>query len=380
MELKSTSRSFPESSVDILLHGFRSSCCFSSCLCLLASVGLFSGCLSSLNPFAEEKPKGSEASSIQAIPESPEDVAPVLEAAPTGVQEVVELSKPVSGELLAEEKEGFQFLFQTDVRSYRTSNVSRSRVDEDSAAITEYTLVGRLFFPATDALPSSFSLRPSLTLLAQRAYFGQYTIDSSDSTDDSLKALDYEFHSAILDSEISLPSQWKLALSLGYDELLEFREYDKLYHALTPSLSFGRDFRFSGNGLLNLEVSADYALTKTYRQYAVEGVFDDAGDNLRTAFSLSYAKPFGSTGRVYLTPSASIMRTAYTKPDAIGRVDYLAHAEVSAFVRIMPWLYLRAFGNYQDKMANDKAKSILGDYAEYENWEAGLGLGASFSF
>ncbi len=349
-------------------------------LLLLGAVGLFSGCFSGLNPFADKKNIPVESSPVVAVEESPEDGAPALESAPTGVQEVVELSTPVSGELLAEAKEEFKFLLQADVRSYRSSNVSRSRIVVDSAAITEYTLVGRLVFPVMDSASSTFSLQPSLTLLGQRAYFGQYAIDSSDTTDDSLKALDYEFHSAILDSEISLPSQWKLALSLGYDELLEFREYDKLYHALTPSLSFGRDFRFSGNGLLNLEVSADYALTKTYRQYAVEGVFDDAGDNLRTAFSLSYAKPFGSTGRVYLAPSASIMRTAYTKPDAIGRVDYLAHAELSAFVRIMPWLYLRAFGSYQDKMANDKAKSILGDFAEYENWDAGLGLGASFSF
>ena len=74
------------------------------------------------------------------------------------------------------------------------------------------------------------------------------------------------------------------------------------------------------------------------------------------------------------------MRTAYTKPTSTGRIDYLMHVELAAIYRIMPWLYQRSFTNYQDKTANEKAKSLLVDYAEYNNWDAGLGLGVSLSF
>ncbi len=334
-------------------------------------VFLCSGCLSGISPFGKTKSAlaSVEKSKIREAPQNPE-----LTSSPTGVQEVVELEKPLSGELLSEEAEKFHWVFQTDVRSYRSSNVSRSNTAEDGAAATEYTAVGRLVFPKL----KQFS--PSLTILGQRAYFGQYSINSSDSTDDSLEALDYEFRSGILETEALLSSDWKVGVSIGYDELLNFRGYDKLYHAVTPAVSIGQDFYLGNNGIINFEVSADYALTKTYRQYIVAGVFDDAGDNLSTSLRLSFAKAFGSAGRLYLTPSASFMRTAYTKPDAVGRVDYLMHAEFSAFYRIMPWLYLRLFSNYQDKTANEKAKSLLEDYAEYENWEAGLGLGASVSF
>ena len=348
--------------------------CFSACVVM----ALLSGCGIGITPFGKlASPANPFPEEVQASP--PEQDAEVS-SAPTGVQEVVELEKPLSGELLTEEADKFHWVFQTDVRAYRSSNFARSNTTEDGAAATEYTAVGRLIFPKIQDAPLFSTLSSSLTLLGQRAYFGQYAIDSSDSTDISLKALDYEFRSVMLDAETTLASDWILALSIGYHELLNFRGYEKLYHAVAPSVSFGRDYPVAGDGILNLKVSADYALTKTYSQYEVPGVFDDAGDNLRTSLNLTLAKSLGSSGRLYLTPSASLMRTVYTKPDSIGRVDYLVYAEFAAFYRVMPWLYLRAFGNYQDKTGNDKAMTLLEDYAEYENWDAGLGLGASISF
>lgn len=353
-------------------RGFR----FFTC----AAVVLLCGCGISIGPFGKTN-SSIENNAPEEVQASPAPENPEEPPSPTGVQEVVELEKSLSGELLIEEAEKFHWIFQGNVRAYRSSNYARSTLAGDGgASATEYTVVGHLAFPKIQNPPFASTLSPSLTLLGQRAYFGQYEIDGSDSTDVILQEYDYEFRSVILDGEANLPFDWNFALSLGYDELLDFRGYEKLYHAVVPSVSFDRNFVIAGNGLLNLEVSADYALTKIYSQYEVPGVFDDEGDNLRTSLNLTLTKSLDSSGSFYLTPSASLMRTVYTKPDAIGRVDYLIHAEIAALYRVMSWLHLRAFTNYQDKMGNVKAKDKLGEYAEYENWDAGLGLGTSISF
>ena len=301
-------------------------------------------------------------------------------SSPAGVQEVVELDHSLSGKLLIEESERFRSVLQIDVKSYRSSNITRVESMGQSAAATEYTTIGRLEFPTSRDLLFYKTFTPSLTALGQRSYFGQYEIDSSDSTDDALRNLDYEFRSITLGGEGRSNSDWEINLSLEYDELLDFRSHDKLYHAIVSSVSFGRDYSVFGGGILGFDIAAEYALTKIYQQYEVPGVFDDAGDNLRTALNLSLTQPLDSGGRFYLTPSASIMRSAYTKPTSTGRIDYLMHVELAAVYQIMPWLYLRSFTNYQSKTANEKAKALLVDYAEYNNWDAGLGLGVSFSF
>ena len=300
------------------------------------------------------------------------------QSSPTGVQEVVELDHSLSGKLLIEESERFRSVLQIDVKSYRSSNITRVESMGKSAAATEYTTIGRLEFPTSLDLLFFKTFTPSLTALGQRSYFGQYEIDSSDSTDEALRNLDYEFRSITLGGEGRSNSDWEINLSLEYDELLDFRSHDKLYHAIVSSASFGRDYSVFGGGILGFGIAAEYALTKIHQQYEVPGVFDDAGDNLRTALNLSLTQPLDSGGRFYLTPSASIMRTAYTKPTSTGRIDYLMHVELAAVYRIMPWLYLRSFTNYQDKTANEKAKSLLVE--EYNNWDAGLGLGVSLSF
>jgi hypothetical protein len=367
----------------------RESCPFRSghslCLFTFGITVFFSGCGKDIAPL------GGPGSAKRNTPEvvvfffppleqkDPSD-APSTQSTPTGVQEVVELEKPLSGKLLVEESERFRSILQVDVKSYRSSNITRVKSIGESAAATEYTTVGRLEFPTSRDLLFFETFSPSLTALGQRSYFGQYEIGSSDSTDDALRNLDYEFRSIILDGKGRLTSDWKIDLSVEYDELFDFRSHDKLYHAVVSSFSFGRDYSVLGGGILGFDIAAEYALTKIYQQYEVPGVFDDAGDNLRTALNFSLAQPLDSGGRFYLTPSASIMRTAYTKPTSTGRIDYLMHVELAAIYRIMPWLYLRFFTNYQDKTANEKGQSLLVDYAEYNNWDAGLGLGVSLSF
>jgi len=346
---------------------------------------LFSGCGIGIGSFGSANSPETSASEVTGTIFKKEEQGVSTEdkqsqSSPTGVQEVVELDHSLSGKLLAEESERFRSVLQVDVKSYRSSNITRVKSIGESAAATEYTTVGRLEFPTSRDLFFFETFSPSLTALGQRSYFGQYEIGSSDSTDDTLRNLDYEFRSITLGGEGRLTSDWKIDLSVEYDELFDFRSHDKLYHAVVSSFSFGRDYSVLGGGILGFDIAAEYALTKIYQQYEVPGVFDDAGDNLRTALNLSLTQPLDSGGRFYLTPSASIMRTAYTKPTSTGRIDYLMHVELAAVYRIMPWLYLRSFTNYQDKTANEKAKTLLVDYAEYNNWDAGLGLGVSLSF
>lgn len=300
-------------------------------------------------------------------------------SAPTGVQEIVELADDPDGELLVEQTEKFRWILQSDTRVHRSANVARSGSAEQAASAVETTAVTRLDFPVL-AGPARSSFTPSATVLWQRAWFGRFAVDGSDSVDSSLRALDYEFRSGSLGGEFALASGWKLSATASYDELHDFHAGDKLYHAVTPSLGFGRAFALPGGGYLDLDVSATYAFTKTYRSYQVAGQFDDAGDNLRSALNLALLFPLDDSGHFYLTPTFSLMRSAYDEGESVGRVDYLGHGELALVCRFTSWLHLRAFGNYQDKKANEKAKTALGDSAEYVNWDAGLGLGASFRF
>jgi len=343
-----------------------------------------SGCSIGFNPFGTldrpEKSTSEETGIISNDEHNTSSDHKETKLSPTGVQEIIELDRPLSGKLLAEEIERFRAVLQFDFRSYRSSNITRVGRTEQSAAVNEYTTVGRLESPTSRDFMFFETFSASLTALGQRSYFAQYQIDSSDSTDDTLRNLDYEFRSVGLGGKGRLNSDWKIDLSVEYDELVDFRSHEKLYHAAVTSFSFARDYTVLGRGSLELGVVAEYALTKMYQPYEVPGVFDDAGDNLRSALNLSLAQPLDSGGRFYLTPSASISRTAYTKPTSTGRVDYLMHVEIATVFRVLPWLYLRSFANYQDKTANEKAKSLLVDYAEYNNWDAGLGLGVSMSF
>jgi hypothetical protein len=350
----------------------------------LGLVAFFSGCTIDFGSFSIFDKSQSSASEITGSifrdEQNESSLEPRGELSPAGVHEVVELDRSLSGKLLAEDTEGFRSVFQVDVRSYRSDNITRVGNFGESAAVTEYTTIGRLEFPTSSDLLFFEAFSASLTALGQRSYFGQYEIDSSDSTDDSLRNLDYEFRSVTVGGQGRLTSEWKIDLSVEYDELVDFRSHKKLYHAAVSSFSFGRDYSVFGRGSVELDVVAEYALTKMYQPYEVPGVFDDAGDNLRTALNLSLVQPLDSGNRFYLTPSASMMRTAYTKPTSTGRIDYMLQVELAAIYRVMPWLYLRTFTNYQDKSANEKARSLLADYAEYNNWDAGLGLGVSLSF
>lgn len=297
---------------------------------------------------------------------------------PTGVQEVVELAEAPSGELLAEQSEKFHWVLQSDTRSLRSANVARSGSAEQAASAVETTVVARLEFPVLSG-PARSTFTPSVTALWQRAWFGRFAVDGADSVDSSLQALDYDFRSGSLGGEFALASGWKLSANASYDELHDFHAGDKLYHAVAPSLAIGRSYAL-GSGYLNFDVSVTYAFTKIYRSYQVAGQFDDAGDNLRSALNLALLLPLDDSGYFFFTPSLSLMRSAYDKGESIGRVDYLGHGELALVCRFTSWLYIRAFGNYQDKRGNEKAKTALGDSAEYVNWDAGLGISASFRF
>ncbi len=362
MERKSTSPSCPEPRSDFgsvaLFAGF-----------VLLFVGSFRPGLSGQEGTSVADDSATEANATDSVS------AP---SSPAGVQEVVELAETPDGELLAEQGEKFHWILQSDTRSLRSANVARSGSAEQAASAVETTAVARLEFPVLPG-PAQSSLTPSVTALWQRAWFGRFAVDGADSVDSSLRALDYEFRSGSLGGEFALASGWKLSTSASYDELHDFHSGDKLYHAVAPSIGFGRSFTV-GSGYLDLGVSATYAFTKTYRSYQVAGQFDDAGDNLRSALNLAFLLPLDASGRFYLTPSLSLMRSAYDKGESVGRVDYLGHGEFALVCRFTSWLHLRAFGNYQDKRGNEKAKSALGDSAEYVNWDAGLGLGASFRF
>ncbi|MDE0577315.1 MAG: hypothetical protein OSB39_10240 [Opitutales bacterium] len=135
---------------------------------------LFSGCGIGIGSFGSANSPATSASEATGTILKKEEQGVSTEdkqskSSPAGVQEVVELDHSLSGKLLAEESERFRSVLQVDVKSYRSSNITRVNSLGESAAATEYTTVGRLEFPTSRDLLFFETFSPSLTALGQRS-------------------------------------------------------------------------------------------------------------------------------------------------------------------------------------------------------------------
>ena len=307
-------------------------------------------------------------------------VAEPVKAQPVGVQELVDVDAPPSGELATESENKIQFAINGGVRTYRSSNVTRVSGPKQPATAFELSAGANVVFPEVKLDPSIISFTPTVTVMAQRAYFGQYKLSPTDWAKQNARILDYEFRLASFAAEFSAKDDWTVTLTAEYDELRNFYEGSKLYHAFVPSVGISKIIPLRKDLALMLDTRLRYALSKTVMKYKVPGVFDDDGDNLQTSFNVSLMRPMGKEGKLLLMPSVGFGRTGYLKNEATGRADYLLLAGISASYQMQAWLSLQAFANFSHKFTNEKGETQLGAAASFDNWDIGVALSGNHAF
>ena len=307
-------------------------------------------------------------------------VAEPVKAQPVGVQELVDVDAPPSGELATESESKIQMAINGGVRTYRSTNVTRVSGPKQPATAFELSAGANAVFPEVKLGSSVISFTPTVTVMAQRAYFGQYKLSPTDWAKQDARILDYEFRLASFVAEFSAKDDWTVTLTAEYDELRNFYEGSKLYHAFVPSVGISKIIPLRKDLALMLDTRLRYALSKTVMKYEVPGVFDDDGDNLQTSFNVSLMRPMGKEGKLLLMPSVGFGRTGYLKNEATGRADYLLLAGISASYQMQAWLSLQAFANFSHKFTNEKGDTQLGAAASFDNWDIGIALSGNHAF
>ena len=331
-------------------------------------------------PPPKSAPEASQPISKPPTPTPVPKVAEQVKAQPVGVQELVEVDAPPSGELATESESKIQMAINGGVRTYHSSNVTRVSGPKQPATAFELSAGANAVFPVVKLGPSIISFTPTVTVMAQRAYFGQYKLSPTDWAKQDARILDYEFRLASFAAEFSARDDWTVTLTAEYDELRNFYEGSKLYHAFVPSVGISKIIPLRKDLALMLDTRLRYALSKTVREYKVKGVFDDDGDNLQTSFNASLMRSMGKEGKLLLMPSVGFGRTGYLKNEATGRADYLLLAGISASYQMQAWLSLQAFANFSHKYTNEKGEALLLAAASFDNWDIGIALSGNHAF
>ena len=290
------------------------------------------------------------------------------------------MDAPPSGELATESESKIQLAINGGLRTYHSSNVTRVSGPKQPATAFEVSAGANAIFPKVNLASSTISLTPTVTVMAQRAYFGQYKLGGKDWGKKDARILDYEFRLASLSAEFYAMDDWTVTLTAEYDELRNFYEGSQLYHAFVPSAGISKIIPLRKGLALILDARLRYAISKTVMKYEVPGVFDDDGDNLQTSFNVSLMQSLGKDGKLLLMPSLGFGRTGYLKNEATGRADYLLLAGISASYQMQAWLSLQAFANFSHKFTNEKGETQLGAAASFDNWDIGVALSGNHAF
>ena len=299
---------------------------------------------------------------------------------PIGVQEVVEVEQPPSGELATESESKIQFAVNGGLRTYHSSNVTRVSGPKQPATAFEVSAGANAIFPEVKLNPPVLSFTPTVTVMAQRAYFGQYKLGNQDWGKKDARILDYEFRLASLAAEFSAENEWKVTLTAEYDELRNFHQGSKLYNAFVPSIGLSKVFPIRKDLAVLLDTRLRYALSHTALPYKVKGVFDDDGDNLQTSLNVSLMRSMGQEGKLMVMPSLGFGRTGYLKNEMTGRADYLLLAGISASYQLNNWLSIQSFANFSHKFSNEKGEEKLEAAASFDNWDIGVALTGNHLF
>ncbi len=330
-----------------------------------------------------------DANGSKPIPSIPLLAGPEALGSNLGVQEIVEIpqaagkSKTVKRAEDAKDPSSVPSKLKVSttagVRAYRTSNVMRVESETSGSAVLEFNLGANLGTAPVTMFGKPVA--PSLTLMSQRAYYGQFSVRGGDLEKGVVKdVLDYEFRMVNLAAATKLSENWSVTGALEYDELRSFRTDEKKYHAFSPILSLSRMKPLSDASMLAFDANLRYAFTKTISTYKIPGVFEDDGDNWQTGVTLTYVRVFGPDGRLMVLPSLGLTSTSYVKNDHSGRVDYLWTGGLSATYQLTEHFGIQTFLTYGNKSANAKGREKLENSRKYENLDLGISITGQYAF
>ncbi|MBG28394.1 MAG: hypothetical protein CMI31_00090 [Opitutae bacterium] len=265
------------------------------------------------------------------------------------------------------------------IRAYRTNNVMRVQSGEQGAGVMELSAGANLAGDSINLFGRE--VKPNFLMMAQRAYYGQFSLRGGDQGKGVLKdILDYEFRMLNLSGAFALNQDWQANTAFEYSELRSFRTGEKKYHAFSPILTVSRMKQLDATTLLSIDTNVRYAFTKTISAYEIPGVFEDDGDNWQAGATLTYVKIMGPDGRLVVLPSVGFTRTGYLKNTHDGRADYLWTAGVSAMYSLTEHFGFQAFVTYGNKSANSLGRSLLGSSQKYTNLDIGVAITGQYDF
>jgi len=173
---------------------------------------------------------------------------------------------------------------------------------------------------------------------------------------------------------MEFPKDFYLGFSTDYGVLHSLQQGDKMFDAVSPSLSLSKFISFNEQTLLLVSSSLKYAFTERVINFQAEGIFPDDGDNLQFNNGLTLIRFLDSDGVFRFTASFALIFSRYLKNDQDGRLDFTGNLSTGLGWYPLDWLSAEVFSSYSVFSTNSKGESLLGDSARYKSFDLGLNL------
>lgn len=260
----------------------------------------------------------------------------------------------------------FDFSISGGVKVYQTNNVLRTGSGTEGSGVLE-TNLGTAVTVKPKKVGQYFTFIPRLDLMMQWANYGEYG-----------DLLDYRFGMAKASLAIGMLSNWSSGIALEYNSLTSQESGNKMFHAVSPSISLQKIIPFNEKSFLMIDTTMRFSNTNRRIDFVAEGIFADDGDNVQNSLNLSYIKIFGDSGKWMLMPSIGITRSGYLKNNQDGRVDLLYNAGITGIYQWQDWLGFQTFLNYSSMSTNSKGESI--PVSTFNAVDIGLAISGNYRF
>lgn len=161
---------------------------------------------------------------------------------------------------------------------------------------------------------------------------------------------------------------WIGSLSLRWTRLSNVSGDDGFYREWAPSWQLGDRFAFGRDDLLTIRYQGSYHLTTSETFFFIRDDLNDCWSNGVSAVWTRRIAP-----QWFLQPYASASYEYYTN-DPADRREWIYGGGAALIYQFGPDFSARVFTNYQKRDSN------RAEFADYQQWTAGLGGSLSFTF
>ena len=258
----------------------------------------------------------------------------------------------------------------TNTRPYFTSNVFRSKSDQDSAGVFENTFGGTISFPVKK-MGSYLTMVPRLDFILVASAYEKMEFNAHEDLESIFglikSGLNFEF-----------PNDFIISSNLEFNSVRNLNSGKKIFDAWVPSISFSKIFGLSDTTILVFGSSLRQSYTKKKIDNLLPGISDNDGDNFQFGVNMSLLKILGENGQFVLMPSIGINRTEYQRHEKDGFVHWTSILGFNASWQIREWLSFDFGATLTLNQSNEEIS--LNPGAEYEALEFGSSVMSNFSF